>query len=155
MGGNRRTRVISYRMLNNINKEGNEIIMNSITINGKTITCSGNNVVINNGRVIVDGNVISECNTGNVKVVIEGDINKIDCDGSVEVHGNSGSVECGGSCKVGGNVKGNIDAGGSVTCENVAGSIDAGGTVKCRNNVNMDKIMEQYKIQQHGKIYTV
>lgn len=29
--------------------------MNRITINGKTITCSGTNVVINNGKVIVDG----------------------------------------------------------------------------------------------------
>lgn len=27
--------------------------MNRITINGKTITCSGSNVVINNGKVIV------------------------------------------------------------------------------------------------------
>lgn len=29
--------------------------MNGITINGKTITCSGTNVVINNGKVIEDG----------------------------------------------------------------------------------------------------
>ena len=28
--------------------------MNRITINGKTITCSGTNVAINNGKVIVD-----------------------------------------------------------------------------------------------------
>lgn len=32
--------------------------MNRITINGKTITCSGTNVVINNGKVIVDGKTI-------------------------------------------------------------------------------------------------
>ena len=38
--------------------------MNRITINGKTITCScsGTNVVINNGKVIVDGKTIQECN---------------------------------------------------------------------------------------------
>ena len=59
--------------------------MNRITINGKTITCSRTNVVINNGKVIVDGKTIQECNSGDIKVTIEGDVNKIDCDGSVEV----------------------------------------------------------------------
>ena len=63
--------------------------MNRITINGKTITCSGTNVVINNGKVIVDGKTIQECNSGDIEVTIEGDVNKIDCSGSVEVHGNS------------------------------------------------------------------
>lgn len=60
--------------------------MNRITINGKTITCSGTNVVISNGKVIVNGKTIQECNSGDIKVTIEGDVNKIDCDGSVEVH---------------------------------------------------------------------
>lgn len=35
-----------------------EVKMNRITINGKTITCSGTNVVISNGKVIVDGKTI-------------------------------------------------------------------------------------------------
>ena len=109
-----------------------EVKMNRITINGKTITCSGTNVVINNGKVIVDGKTIQECNSGDIKVTIEGDVNKIDCGGSVEVHGNSGSIDCGGSCEVSGDVKGDIDAGGSVTCGNVSGDIDAGGGVRCR-----------------------
>lgn len=91
--------------------------MNRITINGKTITCSGTNVVINNGKVIVDGNIIQECNSDDIKVIIEGDVNKIDC---------------GGSCEISGDVKGDIDAGGSVTCGNVSGDIDAGGSVRCR-----------------------
>lgn len=112
-------------------KEDKEI-MNRITINGKTITCSGTNVVINNGKVIVDGNIIQECNSGDIKVTIEGDVNKIDCDGSVEVHGNSGNIDCGGSCEVDGDVEGDINAGGSVTCGNVSGDIDAGGSVRCR-----------------------
>ena len=71
--------------------------MNRITINGKIITCSGSNVVINNGKVVVDGKTIQECSSGDIKVVIEGDINKIDCSGSVEVHGNVRIVDCGGS----------------------------------------------------------
>ena len=101
-------------------KEDKEKKMNRITINGKTITCSGTNVVIN------------KCNSGDIKVIIEGDVNKIDCGGSVEVHGNSGNIDCGGSCEVDGDVKGDIDAGGSVTCGNVSGDIDAGGSVRCR-----------------------
>lgn len=91
--------------------------MNRITINGKTITCSGNNVVIRNGKVIMDGNTIQKCSSGDIRVVIEGDVNNIDCDVSVTVRGN---------------VDGDIDAGGSVTCGNVSGDIDAGGSVKCR-----------------------
>lgn len=106
--------------------------MNRITINGKTITCLGSNVVINNGKVIVDGKIIQECRSGDIKVAIEGDVNKIDCSGSVTIRGNAGNIDCGGSCEVNGDVKGNIDAGGSVTCGNVLGDIDAGGSVKCR-----------------------
>lgn len=107
-------------------KEDKEKKMNRITINGKTITCSGTK------KVIVDGNIIQECNSGDLKVIIEGNVNKIDCDGSVEVHGNSGNIDCGGSCEVGGDVEGDIAAGGSVTCGNVSGDIDAGGSVRCR-----------------------
>lgn len=47
-----------------------EIKMNRITINGKTIICSGTNVVISNGKVIVDGKTIQECNSGDIKVTI-------------------------------------------------------------------------------------
>ena len=104
--------------------------MNRITINGKTITCSGNNVVIRNGKVIMDGNTIQKCSSGDIRVVI--DVNNIDCDVSVTVRGNARIVNCGGSCEVSGNVDGDIDAGGSVTCGNVSGDIDAGGSVKCR-----------------------
>lgn len=84
----------------------------SVTINGQTITCSGSNITISNGKVIVDGNVIQSDIGNNAKVIVNGDVNKIECSGSVEVHGNSGSIDCGGSCTVDGEVKGNIDAGG-------------------------------------------
>lgn len=111
--------------------------MNKITINGRTINYAGNNIVINNGKIIVDGNVIQEYNNGeyigsSVNVIIKGDVNKIDCNGSVEVHGNAGAIDCGGSCQVGGNVVGDIDAGGSVTCGKVSGDIDAGGRIMCQ-----------------------
>ena len=111
---------------------GKKNSFNSVTINGQTITCSGSNIIIQNGKVIVDGKVIQSELCGNVEVVINGDVNKIDCSGSVEVHGNSGSIDCGGSCTIEGDVNGDIDAGGSITCGNVSGDIDAGGGVRCR-----------------------
>lgn len=105
---------------------------NSVTINGKTIICSGSNISIANGSLIIDGNIIQTDVGGNTKVTINGDVNKIDCSGSVEVHGNSGSIDCGGSCTVDGTVNGNIDCGGSIECGNVSGDIDAGGSVRCK-----------------------
>lgn len=104
----------------------------TITINGQTVSCYGNNITISNGNVIVDGKVIHSDIGNNTQIVINGDVNKIDCTGSVEVHGNSGSIDCGGSCTVDGDVNGNIDAGGSIECGNVSGDIDAGGSVRCR-----------------------
>lgn len=106
--------------------------MNRITINGQTINYAGNSVVIHNGKIIVDGNVVQEYHGSNVKVTIEGNVGKINCDGSVEIHGDSGDVDCGGNCEISGDVKGDVDAGGSVTCGNVLGDIDAGGSVRCR-----------------------
>lgn len=89
-------------------------------------------IIAMHGKVIVDGKTIQECNNGDIKVTIEGDVNKIDCGGSVEVHGNAGSIDCGGCCEVSGDVKGDMDVGGSVICGNVSGDIAAGGSVRCK-----------------------
>ena len=103
-----------------------------VVINGKSIDCTGRNISIQNGEVIIDGKVIQSSLERDIKVVVYGDVNNIDCAGSVEVHGNCGSIDCSGSCKVDGNVNGDIDASGSVTCGNVAGDIDCSGSVRCR-----------------------
>jgi hypothetical protein len=105
---------------------------NKVVINGQTINCSGSNICIQNGEVIIDGKVIQSNFEHDIKVTVYGDINKLDCAGSVEVHGNCGSIDCGGSCTVDGDVNGSIDAGGSITCGNVSGDIDAGGSVRCK-----------------------
>lgn len=101
-----------------------------ITINGTAIACSGNNVVISNGKVIIDENVIQTDIGNNAQVTIDGNVNRIECPGSVEVHGNSGGIDCGGSCTIKGSVNGDIDCGGSCTCGTVSGNIHAGGSVK-------------------------
>ena len=104
----------------------------SITINGKKISCSGNNVVISNGKIVVDGKVISSEIGNNVIVVVDGNVNKLECVGSVEVRGDASYVDCGGSCTVSGEVKGSVNAGGSVKCGTVEGDICAGGSVSCK-----------------------
>lgn len=105
--------------------------MKRITVNGTTISCSGSNIVISNGKVIVDGNVIQTNIGSNAQVNIDGDVEKIECDGSVKVHGSSGNIDCGGSCTVDGNVNGSINCGGSAHCRDVSGDINAGGSVRC------------------------
>lgn len=122
--------------------------MNSITINGKTITCSGNSIIVSVNKVVVDGNIISEGLIGDIIVSIVGDINKIECAGSVEVTGNVKETDCGGSCEVNGDVRGNIDCGGSCQCGNVLGDIDAGGSVKYM----LDRISVLFVIKEGIKI---
>lgn len=105
-----------------------------IVVNGKSFQCSGKNICIQNGRITVNGRVL-DCNmTRDIHVVVNGNINQLQCAGSVEVNGSCGSVDCAGSCTVSGDVNGNIDATGSVTCGNVFGNIDAAGSVRCRQN---------------------
>lgn len=94
------------------------------------IQCNGNNVVISNGKVIVDGTIIATYGNG-AQITINGDVNNIECTGSVEVKGNSAYIDCGGSCTVGGKVLGRINAGGSVRCGDAYGDISAGGSVHC------------------------
>ena len=73
---------------------------NRVVINGKTIDCSGSNITIQNGEVIIDGKVIQSGCEREIKVTVYDDVNKLDCAGSVEVHGNCGSIDCSGSCKM-------------------------------------------------------
>jgi hypothetical protein len=106
----------------------------SITINGQTINCSGSNITISNGKVIIDGKTIQSDMNGNVHVEIHGDVENIQCGGSVTVHGNvSGCIDCGATCNVDGYVNGNVDAGNSVNCGDVTGDVDAGNSVHCGN----------------------
>lgn len=106
--------------------------MNKVIINGQVFETSGKNITINNGTIIIDGTVIQEGLTGSINVAIYGDVEKINCGGSVSVEGNVlGDIDCGGSANIRGDVKGSVDCGGSCTCGNVGGDIDAGGSVRC------------------------
>ena len=105
---------------------------NRIFVNGKEIACSGRNISVINGKVSVDGKVVEDNLTGDITVVVDGDVSSIECDGDVTVNGNCESgIDCGGSCTVAKYVRGNINAGGSVDCGDVDGYINAGGSVRC------------------------
>lgn len=65
----------------------------------------------------MDGKSIQSGLTGNIEVTIKGDVNNINCTGSVFVHGNvTGNIDCGGSCSCS-DAEGDVDSGGSSTVE--------------------------------------
>ena len=113
-------------------KKNSNMSYSKVTVNGKTIRVSGNNITVINDKIIADGRVLDESmDFKNITVIVEGDCKKLEACGDVEIKGNCGSVDCSGSCHIEGNVEGNVDASGSVTCGNVGGDIDASGSVRC------------------------
>lgn len=101
------------------------IIINGVSYEGKSISISGN-------KVIIDGVEQDQKVSGVVKVEVTGDLASLKTSGSAEITGNvQGNIDAGGHVDCG-DVGGNIDAGGSVKCGKVSGSIDAGGSVRCK-----------------------
>ena len=99
---------------------------NNMNINGKSYNVAGNNIVVNNGSVFVDGILIEGGLSGIVKIEFNGDLASLNCN-TVEISGNvQGDVKCNTiKCgDVGGDVKGN-----TIKCGNVAGNVK-GMTVK-------------------------
>jgi hypothetical protein len=104
---------------------------NSITINGVKFETSGSaSISIRNGTVTVGGNFIRTGLSGDVRVIWEGPLASLDCDGSAETGPVAGNVSAGNGVKVSGDVRGNVSSGNGVTCNKVGGSIQAGGSVK-------------------------
>ena len=76
---------------------------NRVIINGQSVVCSGNSrVTVTNNSVIIDDNVIKSGITDGIYVIVQGDVEQVTCEGSVEIRENCGIVECGGNCSVGG-----------------------------------------------------
>lgn len=106
------------------------IIMNILGINGKDYNVSGRSIVVRNGKVIVDGQVIEEGLSGEVKLTFTGDLAKLDCT-SATINGNVlGNVD-GTSITINGNVTGDVD-GTNIVCGDVGGDVD-GTNIKCGN----------------------
>ena len=99
--------------------------MASITVNGVTISGSGN-IVIDGSNIRVGNNVVSFdaiTDSRNINVVINGDVENLSTmSADVIVHGNAGDVESkSGDITVEGEVRGDV--------ESVSGDIDVKGSV--------------------------
>lgn len=96
------------------------------------LSYSGNNITIKNNKVYINGNLQDDADTeGIYGITVEGNINELKTDLSVQVNGSVNNINAGGSVTSGA-VNGNINAGGSVRCDNVGGHILAGGSVTRR-----------------------
>lgn len=99
--------------------------MSKINVNGNIY--SGNSIVINNGRVIVDGNEITPENVKEINISVDGDVVelKVDSCSLLKVSGNVTHVQTkSGDVSVLGDVEGNIQTmSGDVKCGSVGGSI--------------------------------
>lgn len=107
--------------------------MNKITINGNTY--SGNNVVISNGKVIIDGKDFTP-ETKIINIHVEGNIDelKVDNCNKLLVNGNAKNIKTqSGSVEVSGAVSGDIRTiSGSVNCGDVNSYIQTtSGSVEC------------------------
>ena len=102
----------------------------SVRINGKTY--NGRSVQIINNRVIIDGKEVTEegmAKDSILTIKVEGTIENLTTDASVEAGLIQGDVQAGGSVTCD-DVDGDVQAGGSVTCGKVNGDIMAGGSVR-------------------------
>ena len=115
---------------------------NTIKINGMTITTGGKSIVVNNGKVIVDGKPIGLNKDDKVfKIEVHGDVDVLDVDVCeyIKVVGNVGDVKTSqGDIDIEGDVmdtvtnsQGNIKIGGDLNgnAKNSMGSIKAGGDI--------------------------
>lgn len=109
---------------------------NRVTINGRSYDVPSGNVSIINKTIYVNGKKFNPDNSYDIReskiinVVVEGNIEIVDCSGNVEVKGNVGKIDCSGNVCIKGDVNADIDCGGNCTIEgNHKGSIDASGSV--------------------------
>jgi len=101
---------------------------NTITINGESFEANGNNIVVKNNKVIVNGKTIKDGLKGIVKIEFTGDLASLDCE-TATIDGNvKGDVD-GTTITVAGNVEGDVDC-TTIRCGNVRGDVD-GTNIVC------------------------
>lgn len=107
-----------------INKNGRTIIVNGDFVRRKTI----NTMVINGGKILVDGKPLSELDREDERVInitIEGDVERLEIDSctKVEVQGDAHRIKTScGDIEIHGDVDGDVHTNmGSITCGDVSG----------------------------------
>lgn len=129
-----------YSRMSTIIQSDGDLEINGVKYNVKR----GSKVDIINDKVYINGVLQSKTdviNIGNkphmIEVIINGNVNNIECNGSVNVAGDcAGNIDCEGGVTVGGDVNGDIDASGSVTVNgSVDGDVDASGSVTIKGSV--------------------
>jgi hypothetical protein len=109
--------------------------MSRININGVTYT--GNNIIVKNNKVIINGNDVTS-DTKIINITVEGNLEEISADycEKIIINGNvgivttmSGNIEC--NKDILGNVR---VTSGDIDCENIGGNVETvSGDVKCGN----------------------
>lgn len=104
----------------------------TVNVNGRTITVSGNDISIINGKVYSDGILVEgDLIDNSVTIKIEGPIANITSDRSLTVIGNvTGDVNSNGSVNCD-DIKGNVSANGSINCDDISGNATAQGSINC------------------------
>lgn len=96
--------------------------MNTINVNGKSYNIpNGASVSIDNNVIRVNGKVLSDYGTSierNIVITVNGNINSLDCGGSVVVNGDVGDADVAGSLECH-DIKGNVDCAGSIRCNKI------------------------------------
>jgi hypothetical protein len=119
----------------NINGLFNQLKNTMSTFKINSHTYSGSSIVINNGKVIIDGKDVSDQVKGLV-INIEGNVGSLSvniCD-KLTVTGDVGDIQTqSGDVKVSGSVKGNINTqAGDITCGNIGGDVETqAGDIEC------------------------
>jgi septum formation inhibitor MinC len=104
--------------------------MSTIIINGKSITCSGNNINCINGTLYVNGIVVEKNLSGKVEIMWSGELATLSADGNVTCGAVQRNVSSGGNIHITGDVNGNINAGGNITIYGtINGQAIAGGNI--------------------------
>lgn len=108
--------------------------MATITINNTVFT--GNNIRVENGNVIIDGEDVTP-DSKEIHIAVQGDVESIDVGvcREFEVIGNVGKVRTGSGDLKCGNVTGDVQTGsGNVDCWSIGGSVQTGsGDVSAEN----------------------
>jgi hypothetical protein len=110
------------------------------TININKTTYSGKNIVITNGKVVIDGKDVTE-QEKLLTITIQGDVEKLEVDAckSIEITGNANNVRTSaGDVNIKGEVKGNVSTqSGDVECGGgIGGSVSTmSGDVECGGEI--------------------